>query len=298
MSTPELLLAFLACLGVGVVSAIMGLGGGLFLVPLLTLHPAIGLDAARGTSLICTLATSAAGSVALDKARLAKFDLVLGFECAAGVGALIGVWLLLPILPKPVVYGAFALLVTVAAIRMGRSALKPPVDAAAKEPASAESVDPVASESPKASEAPTASEAPAASEAPTAGAPEAEMPAPIRLGWGALGFMVSGIASGVLGIGGAPIKVPVQTEVCRIPLRIALANSNLMVGITAGVGAALYFGEGKIALSLVAPCALGISLGAYLGGLVAPKLPVERLRWAFTLILAVVAVRMLWATLS
>jgi len=271
MSAPELLLAFLACLGVGVVSAIMGLGGGLFLVPLLTLVPSISLDAARGTSLICTLATSAAGSVALDKARLAKFDLVLFFECAAGVGALVGVWFLRPHLPKAVVYGAFALLVTVAAVRMARSAMGAP---------------------PKEALPDSAGEA-ASESAQSAGEGE-----PVRLGWGALGFVVSGIASGVLGIGGAPIKVPVQTEICRIPLRIALANSNLMVGITAGVGAALYFGEGKIALALVAPCALGISLGAYLGGRLAPKLPVDRLRWAFTLILAIVAVRMLWATLN
>jgi uncharacterized protein len=275
MSAPELLLAFLACLGVGVVSAIMGLGGGLFLVPLLTLIPSVSLDAARGTSLICTLATSAAGSVALDKARLAKFDLVLGFECAAGLGALVGVWFLRPHLPKHVVYGSFALLVIVAALRMARSALKAP----------SKLIDP--------SSPAEESSAEETSKAPEA-APETEYP--VNLGWGALGFVFSGIASGVLGIGGSPIKVPVQTEVCRVPLRVALANSNLMVGITAGVGAALYFGEGQIALALVAPCALGISLGAYLGGLLAPKLPVDRLRWAFTLILAVVAARMLWAT--
>lgn len=275
MSAPELLLAFLACLGVGVVSAIMGLGGGLFLVPLLTLIPSVSLDAARGTSLICTLATSAAGSVALDKARLAKFDLVLGFECTAGIGALVGVWFLRPHLPKQVVYGAFALLVIVAALRMARSALKPPSKLSDPESPTAENSEEDPSATP---------------------APETEYP--VRLGWGALGFVFSGIASGVLGIGGSPIKVPVQTEICRVPLRVALANSNLMVGITAGVGAALYFGEGQIALALVAPCALGISLGAYLGGLLAPKLPVHRLRWAFTLILAVVAARMLWATFN
>lgn len=282
MSAPELLLAFLACLGVGVVSAIMGLGGGLFLVPLLTLIPSVSLDAARGTSLICTLATSAAGSVALDKARLAKFDLVLGFECTAGIGALVGVWFLRPHLPKQVVYGAFALLVIVAALRMARSALKAPSKLSDPESQPAEGAPAVGS-----------GEEPAGAPTP---APETEYP--VRLGWGALGFVFSGIASGVLGIGGSPIKVPVQTEICRVPLRVALANSNLMVGITAGVGAALYFGEGQIALALVAPCALGISLGAYLGGLLAPKLPVHRLRWAFTLILAVVAARMLWATFN
>ena len=291
MSPLELSLVFFACLGVGVVSSIMGLGGGLFLVPLLTLMPSISADAARGTSLICTLATSAAGSIALDQARLARFDLVLVLELAAAFGALIGAWILAPILPTPVVYGAFALLLVLATYRMARKrAPSEPSPAVAVAP----SAIPVPNEGP--AEVEVEAEAPALAEA--AAEPAAAEDYPIRLEWGALGFVVSGIASGVLGIGGAPIKVPVQTEVCRIPLRIALANSNLMVGITAGVGAAVYFGRGKIALSLVAPCALGIALGAYAGGLIAPKLPVNRLRGAFTLILAVVAARMIWATLK
>ena len=272
-------------------SAIMGLGGGLFLVPLLTLVPSITLDAARGTSLICTLATSAAGSLALDRSRLAEFDLVLTLELAAGLGALAGAWLLAPLLPKPLVYGAFALVVAFAGYRM----------ATRKDPAKAASSGGSAEAAPEAEPSPGEPAAPDASDpaepAPTETEPVAEA-YPIRLGWGALGFAVSGIASGVLGIGGAPIKVPVQTEVCRVPLRVALANSNLMVGMTAGVGAAVYFGKGKIALTLVAPCALGIAIGAYLGGRIAPKLPVNRLRGAFTLILTIVAGRMLWAALS
>ena len=288
MSSLELLFAFLASLSVGVVAAIMGLGGGLFLVPLLTLVPAITLDAARGTSLICTLATSAAGSVALDRTRLAQFEAVLLLEFAAAGGAALGAGLLLPYLAPGLIYGGFALLVGLATYRMARGGR-----ASEEAPAS-----PAVEAIPPAVTPPEVIPPDALPhEALPEGAPEAPAPGeegPQNLLWGSLGFVVAGIASGVLGIGGSPIKVPVQTEICKIPLRTALANSNVMVGITAGVGAAVYFGAGSLALALVAPCALGISLGAYLGGRIAPRLPVHRLRGAFTLILALVAGRMLW----
>lgn len=283
MSSLELLFAFLASLSVGVVAAIMGLGGGLFLVPLLTLVPAITLDAARGTSLICTLATSAAGSVALDRTRLAQFETVLLLEFAAAGGAAVGAGLLLPYLAPGLIYGVFALLVGLATYRMARGGR------AAEEAPASPAVEAIPPEVIPPDALPQ--------EALPEGAPEAPAPGeegPQNLLWGSLGFVVAGIASGVLGIGGSPIKVPVQTEICKIPLRTALANSNVMVGITAGVGAAVYFGAGSLALALVAPCAIGISLGAYLGGRIAPRLPVHRLRGAFTLILALVAGRMLW----
>ena len=302
MSSPELLLAFLASLSVGVVSAIMGLGGGLFLVPLLTLIPAISLDAARGTSLVCTLATSAAGSVALDRTRLADFETILILEFAAGLGAILGAGVLAHYLPPVLIYGGFALLVGAAAVRMARGGRARAASAtegeslAGEAPAiEAPAIEAPAIKAPIGSEPKLESDPASESEAPIAplSEPLASL-SPARLVWGSVGFVVAGIASAVLGIGGSPIKIPVQTEVCKIPLRVALANSNIMVGITAGVGAAVYFGAGDLALALVAPCALGISLGAYLGGRIAPRLPTHRLRGAFTLILTLVAGRMLW----
>jgi uncharacterized membrane protein YfcA len=253
----EFVLAFVACALIGVVSALMGLGGGLFMVPLLGLLPEVTWQQAAGTSLACTLATSAAGSVALDKAALADLELVALLEVAAAIGALIAAAFLADLIPERALAAIFALIVSYAVYRMLR-----------RKPAES-------------------------GEGEESGSPEAR-----NLGWGMLGCSVAGAASGLLGIGGGPIKVPLQTEVCGVPLRVALANSNLMVGITAGVGAAVYFGKGMILASLVAPCALGIGLGAYLGGLAAPKIPVAKLRLAFMVILSVLIGRMVWKALA
>lgn len=246
--------AFVACLFIGTASALMGLGGGLFLVPILDLIPGISWKEAAGTSLVCTLVTSAAGSVALDKGKLAKLDLVIVLELAAAVGALIGSAFLATVLPERVTAGVFAALVAYAAWRMIRRR----ADAKEEEPL-------------------------------------ADRP-PERVGLGMVGAGIAGAASGLLGIGGGPIKVPVQTEICRLPLKVALANSNLMVGITAGVGATVYYAKGAVLAHYVAPCAIGIALGAYAGGLLVPKVPVARLRAAFVAVLLILLGRMLWKT--
>tara|TARA_B100000965_G_scaffold174168_1_gene145365 strand:- start:50 stop:826 length:777 start_codon:yes stop_codon:yes gene_type:complete len=255
MSALALLGALFACVFVGLASALMGLGGGMFMVPLLDLIPGVSWQEAAATSLTCALATSAAGSVAFDKGKLADLELVVLLELSGTVGALVGAAVLATIVPERVSAGVFSALVAYAAWKMVRR----------RQDAKEE--------------------------------PQPEGPVE-HLGLGIAGAGVAGILSGLLGIGGGPVKVPLQTELCRIPLKVALANSNLMVGITAGVGAAVYFAKGVVLAHLIAPCAIGIALGAYLGGLLMPKLPVARLRAGFVVVLLVLLGRMLWKTLG
>ncbi len=247
---------FLACLLIGVLAALMGLGGGLFVVPLLTLVTELSMEQAAGVSLICTLAASAGGSVALDKARLADLALVAELELAATAGAILGAYVLVQVVPERGAAGAFALIVAYAAWRMLGRRVTPP--------------------------------------APAAGEPCP--PKGQRLGL--IGFVLAGATSGLLGIGGGPVKVPVQTEVMHLPLRVALANSNIMVGITAGTGAAIYYARGEIPAALVGPCVLGIAVGAYLGGLLAPRVRARSLRYLFVVILTLVCVRMAWKAIA
>jgi uncharacterized membrane protein YfcA len=249
---------FAATALIGAVSAVLGLGGGLFLVPLLLLGLGLEPREAVPVSLVCTVATSAAGSVALDKARLSDASLVVLMELPAALGSILGAMVLSRILPQLAVVGAFATLVLYAAWRMlqkARGMSATPED-----------------------------------EEPFAG--------PTRVPLGMAGFGLAGVASGVLGIGGGPIKVPMQTEVMEVPLKVALANSNLMVGITAAVGAAAYYGQGALDVGLLGPCALGISLGAYGGGRVAPRLPVRPLAYAFGGILILLGGKLAWKAIE
>ncbi len=116
----------------------------------------------------------------------------------------------------------------------------------------------------------------------------------VRIPLGMAGTGLAGLASGLLGIGGGPIKVPVQTEIMNVPLKVALANSNLMVGITAAVGAAVYYADGLIQTTLLAPCALGIAVGAYAGGRLAPRLNQRLLCFAFSGVLVFLALQLTW----
>jgi uncharacterized protein len=250
----ELTLLFFSSALIGGVSALLGLGGGLFLVPLLIL--AVGLDPqeAAPVALVCTIGTSAAGSVALDKARLATPSLVVILELGSAVGAVVGAKYLSRILPPGVVMVVFALVVSYAGWRMLNKARAMGADA--KE--------------------------------------ESLEFTPVRYPLGIAGNTVAGMASGLLGIGGGPIKVPVQTDIMGVPLKVALANSNLMVGITAAIGASVYYADGLIRTTYVGPCALGVVLGAYLGGLIAPRLNPRPLSFAFSGILGLVALQLAW----
>lgn len=257
MSLAETLLLSLGCLLAGALGAVLGLGGGIFIVPLLTLWLGVPIHQAAGTSLVCVLATSAAGSVALDRTRLADGRLValLGVATVVG-GAASGA--LAPRVEPRVVQALFGAATAWAAYRLlGR--LRAPAP-----PPAGDGAPP-----------------------PSAG--------PVRYPAGVAACVGAGVASGLLGIGGAPVQVPVMTEVMRVPPPVAFATSNVIVGITAAASTAAYYGNGLIRVDLAAPCALASALGAFVGGRVAPRLPVRPLVTVFVVVLAYLTARMLWS---
>jgi uncharacterized membrane protein YfcA len=117
-----------------------------------------------------------------------------------------------------------------------------------------------------------------------------------RAGLGAMG--VAGVLSGLSGLGGGFIKVPVMYSVMDVPLGIATATSNFMVGITAAASAMLYYSRGDIDPLIAVPTALGIFLGAMAGSRLASRLRATTLRRLLIALLLVIAVQMAWNGLS
>ena len=252
---PPLLL--LLCALCGAAGAVLGLGGGLLVVPLLVFAWGLEFHQAAATSLVCCLATSAAGSLGLERSGRVDYALVAELEVFAVAGAL-GAAALAVRIPAAVLAFLFALVSLVAAWRVARRELRVG-DAGA----------------------------PGGESAPTA-------PGPARRAGAWALSAVAGVASTLLGIGGGPIKVPLQTELLRVNLPTALANSNLMVGITSAIGVAASYGRGLIRPEETAAACLGIAAGAYAGGRVAHHLKTRWLAIAFVLVLVVTALRMLW----
>ena len=89
----------------------------------------------------------------------------------------------------------------------------------------------------------------------------------------ALSF-VAGNVSGLLGVGGGAIKVPVMNLLMGVPLRAAIATSNLMIGVTAATGALIFFGRGLVEPRYAVPTAIGILIGAQLGPRVSGRVSV------------------------
>jgi uncharacterized membrane protein YfcA len=119
-----------------------------------------------------------------------------------------------------------------------------------------------------------------------------------RLGFGVVGSLFAGVVSALLGIGGGLVKVPVMHVVMGVPLRVATATSNLMIGITASASAIVYLLRGGIDPFVAAPTAIGVFLGASLGSRTAHRIDLRVLRGLFVVILLYTAVQMLLRGLS
>ncbi|HET9316194.1 MAG TPA: sulfite exporter TauE/SafE family protein, partial [Vicinamibacteria bacterium] len=104
--------------------------------------------------------------------------------------------------------------------------------------------------------------------------------------------LVAGAVSGLLGLGGGIIKVPVLNTFCGIPIRVAAATSTFMIGVTAAASAFLYFSRGDVALGLTAAVCLGALPGSLLGARLSDRVRARSLKLLMAVVLLVVAVRM------
>jgi uncharacterized membrane protein YfcA len=112
-------------------------------------------------------------------------------------------------------------------------------------------------------------------------------------GRGVVGAFFAGIVSAILGVGGGIVKVPVMHLMMGVPLRIATATSNLMIGVTATASAVIYVMRGGIDPYVVGPIAVGVFIGASAGSRIAPRVDVRLLRLAFVVVMLYTAVQMI-----
>ena len=106
--------------------------------------------------------------------------------------------------------------------------------------------------------------------------------------------MFAGGFSGLLGIGGGPVKVPIMYLFMGVPLRVATATSNFMIGVTAATSAYIYYGRGDIPLQLAAPIVIGVFAGSLTGARLAPKVRGKYILVLLVAVTAYLAVTMIW----
>jgi uncharacterized protein len=271
----------------GAFGSILGLGGGLLIVPLLTLGFGLPLREAVGVSLVCVIVTSSASAGVYLQRRQANLRLGMVLELFTAAGAVVGGAIAF-LIEERLLAGLFALLLVYVAATMLQG-LRQPAD----EPATDDETPPhahlaVERDADAASDAGGRDE-PAGSFLADLGGPGYEVR---RLPAAALGSVGAGIASALLGIGGGLIKVPLMHLVLGVPLRIATATSNLMIGITASASAIVYLARGGIDAYVAGPTAIGVFVGASLGSRLGHRVGQRALRVLFVVVLAYTAIEM------
>jgi len=255
----------------GVFGSLLGLGGGILIVPLLTIGFGLPLREAVGVSLICVIVTSGAAAGVYLERHVANLRLGMTLELFTAIGALIG-GLVAFLLSEQILAALFSVMLVYVAVSMIRGR-DPEVDddAAATEPPAVQ---------------------------PFGLTLDGPGYAVHGLGRGAIGSIGAGVVSALLGIGGGLIKVPVMHLVMGVPLRVATATSNLMIGITATASAIIYLLRGGIDPFVAGPTAIGVFLGATLGSRTAHRIDLRVLRILFVAVLSWTAFEMIRRALT
>jgi uncharacterized membrane protein YfcA len=266
----------------GMFGSLLGLGGGILIVPLLTLGFGRPLREAVAVSLVCVIVTSSAAAGAYLRGRVANLRLGTVLALFTTIGALAGA-LLAFIVPERALAGLFALMLAYVAYSMGRAGLQ-----AVKVPPA--TTGPGAGAAPVAS--PTDASVPTEPEAPPAGPLDGPGYRVRRVRPASVASLGAGVMAALLGVGGGVINVPTMHLLMGVPLRVATATSNLMIGVTAVASAIIYLLRGGLDPYLAGPTAVGVFVGASVGARVAHRIDVRLLRLLFVVVLTWTAFQM------
>ena len=245
-----------------ILGSMLGLGGGVFLVPILTLFFGIDPKFAVGASAVVVVTNSVVGSTNHLRIRFTSPRLAMLLQIATAAGAIAGA--LYGVLADPrVIYIVFGAVLVYAAVSMvvrsERRVIAPPpgapdtlrLGAAFRDPAIKEEIAYI----------------------------------PINVGWGMGVGVGAGVISGMLGVGGGVVMVPAMNLLMRVPVKAAVGTSTFMVGITSVATAFVFYSQGFIDPTLVVPAIVGVFVGGQIGSRLTRRIRAQRLALLFALIL-------------
>ena len=267
-------LLLLAGFAAGTFGAVLGLGGGILVVPILVLGAGVPMHSAVATSLLCVIATSS-GAAGKDIERgFANVRMGVALELFTVIGAIAG-GAIAGILSGSVLTAIFAAVLIAIAIPMARSHVDSELDETSTEPPSSA----------------LAAATRSTYVDPAAGRVVRYQPRRLPLAMGISSF--AGVLSGLLGIGGGLVIVPALVKLCGVPMKAAAATSNFMIGVTGVASALIYYGRGDFSPLVAAATALGVFAGSRAGAALAGRLDPVLTRRVFAGVMVLIAVQMI-----
>jgi len=264
-------LLLLGSLTAGLLGSLTGLGGGVVLVPLLTIFFKVDIRYAIGASLVSVIATSSGAAAAYVKEGFSNIRIGMFLEIATTVGALCGAFLS-TVVPTKVLAIIFGLVLLYSAYlsRKPRTAQErdlPP--------------DPLATKLKMNGSFPS-------EEGGFRRYNVQNVPAGFSVMFGA------GAISGLLGIGSGAVKVLAMDHAMKLPFKVSTTTSNFMIGVTAAASAGIYLNRGYIDPGLAMPVMLGVLSGSLLGAHILMRAETKVLRLLFSLVIVALGVQMIY----
>lgn len=268
------LLIFVISIFAGFLGSLLGLGGGIIVVPILSLVVGVDIKYAVAASLIAVVATSSGAAASFLKDHLTNLRLAVILEVGTVLGAIVG-FLISAYINSKFLFTLFGGILMFSAIMMlrkkvdNRGLVNHPI---------AEKLNLAGSYTEKNGQL---------IEYKVENVP------------GGLTIMfIAGVLSAVLGIGSGIFKVIAMDSLMKIPMKVSSATSNFMIGVTAAASAGAYLIRGDIRPEVAGPVAVGIIIGSYYGAKVMPKLPTAIIKKVFIVILMITAAQMLYKGLK
>ncbi|WP_057745946.1 sulfite exporter TauE/SafE family protein [Liquorilactobacillus capillatus] len=270
----DILIFLLIGLFAGTMGAILGLGGGIIITPIVTLAFGLDIKYAIGASIIAVIATSSGATIAFLKDDVLNLRVAMFLEIATTVGAIAGAFLT-GVVSSSFLYVFFGALLVFSSWNMFRKlrtgaeifhetktnslAVKFKLNSSYYDKNLKKQIDYQVT----------------------------NIPTGLSIMFGA------GLASGMLGIGSGAFKVMALDNAMKMPLKPSSATSNLMMGVTATASATIYFFNGSIRPDIAVPLALGILVGAAFGSRIMQLLPAKIIRGAFIPVLLYLGLQMI-----
>ena len=266
------LLAFAISVAAGVLGSLLGLGGGIIIIPALTLLFKIDIRYAIGASIVSVIATSSGAAAAYVRERMTNLRVAMVLEVATVSGALTGAFVAGQVKGRWL-YVIFGLVMGYSALMMFRKRNQ----LAEEESMAAPWADYLRLHSSYYDEA-------------------LKQQVKYHVARTRVGLALmygAGVVSGLLGIGSGALKVPAMDLAMRLPIKVSTATSNFMIGVTAAASAGVYFMRGDIDPFVAAPVAAGVVVGATIGSRLLGALHHRLIRIVFVAVLLWVSLQML-----
>ncbi|MPS65653.1 MULTISPECIES: sulfite exporter TauE/SafE family protein [unclassified Chryseobacterium] len=266
----EIIILFLGAISAGLLGSLTGLGGGVIIIPLLTLGFGVPMHYAIGASLISVIGTSSGAAVAFVKEGFTNMRIGMFLEIATTAGAIIGALVSGMLNPNTIgIIFASILLLTVILNLKGKPDHQEPVIKGSLE-----------------------DKLKLYGTFPDKGVLKSYSARNTVPGF--LMMMFAGAMSGLLGIGSGALKVLAMDNMMKLPFKVSTTTSNFMIGVTAVASSLIYFQRGEIIPVIVAPVLIGVVVGSFIGSKTLMVSKTKKLKTFFAIVITILSIYMMY----